>query len=351
MAAFRQLLLAAAPALAAGSASCPGSPMPSLLHASCEVEVKASAPCAAVMAEMEARVAGIRTGTWHDPHNNGNYSVEDKSENVLVLKRVTGNKLFTDKLMFTLEDGTEGSTCIIQGCSESQVPSFADFSTNYCNLRMLYCGEAEGCTPVLKDFAIAEAAVHPSLGASAKPEQCFNLAPTPPPFPDHACPGISWPMHAHCQVELTALANCDEVMGEMQARVVGISDGSWHDPHNNGTYSLLDQSSESLEFQRVTGNKMFTDKLKFTFEDFDGGRVCRIRGCSQSQIPSVADFSTNYCNLRMLYCGSDDGCKPVLKDVAIAETSVSPSLGASKNPEDCLKMAEGQSGKLRNVFV
>ena len=41
--------------------------------------------------------------------------------------------------------------------------------------------------------------------------------------------------------------------------------------------------------------------------------------------------------MRMLYCGSADGCKPVGKDFAITETNVSPSFGASKNAGDCLK--------------
>ena len=89
-------------------------------------------------------------------------------------------------------------------------------------------------------------------------------------------------------------------------------------------------------FQRLTGNKKYTDKLKFTFEDAPSG-TCNIHGCSESQVFSVADFSTNYCNLRMLYCGSHENCKSVKKNFAITETSVSPSWGASKNAADCLK--------------
>ena len=37
------------------------------------------------MSEMEARVAGISTGAWHDPHNNGIYSQQDKGANELTL--------------------------------------------------------------------------------------------------------------------------------------------------------------------------------------------------------------------------------------------------------------------------
>ena len=63
------------------------------------------------------------------------------------------------------------------------------------------------------------------------------------------------------------------------------------------------------------------------------------------KIPATKDFSTNYCNLRMLYCGSHEGCKPVQKDFAIEETSASPSWGASKNPDDCLQTASAQAAQ------
>ena len=127
-------------------------------------------------------------------------------------------------------------------------------------------------------------------------------------------------------------------MSEMKARVEGISTGAWHDPHNNGVYSLLSQSDGDLDFQRVTGNKKYTDLLKFTFEDA-ADNTCNIQGCSASQVTSVADFSTNYCNLRMLYCGANEGCKPVQKDFAITETAVDPSFGAGKDASQCLKTA------------
>ena len=48
------------------------------------------------------------------------------------------------------------SSCIVAGCSESQGESYLDFDTNYCNLRVLYCGSADGCKPVQHDFATAE---------------------------------------------------------------------------------------------------------------------------------------------------------------------------------------------------
>ncbi|CAE8583234.1 unnamed protein product, partial [Polarella glacialis] len=152
----------------------------------------------------------------------------------------------------------------------------------------------------------------------------------------YKCPGSSaFLHHASNQVTVTAQANCSDVMAEMEARVAGIASGAWHDPHNRGTYSLLSQGDAELNFQRVTSNKKYTDKLTFTFVDFPQG-VCKISGCSESQVFSIGDASTNYCNLRMLYCGSSEGCKPVQKDFAVEESAEHPSLGAGKDPTACL---------------
>merc|ERR1712048_42896 len=90
-----------------------------------------------------------------------------------------------------------------------------------------------------------------------------------------------------------------------------------------------------------SGNRKYTDKM--TFSLFDENGKCSIQACSASQVFSVADFSTNYCNLRMLYCGSKEGCKPVATDAAIQETSKSPSFGAGSDATACLKgMAKRQ---------
>ena len=55
-----------------------------------------------------------------------------------------------------------------------------------------------------------------------------------------------------------------------------------------------------------------------------------------AQVTSVADFSTNYCNLRNLYCGTDDGCVDVTSDLGVTETSVDYSFGASADPSACV---------------
>merc|ERR1719215_1499462 len=127
----------------------------------------------------------------------------------------------------------------------------------------------------------------------------------------------------------------------MTARVEGQFQ-KWHDPHNNGTYKLLSSQAGALTFQRVTGNKMYTDKMGFGFAA-QGADQCIITGCSESQSTSVADFSTNYCNLRNLYCGSKEGCKSVASDFDIQEVEVSPSLGAGKDASACMVKRAVQS--------
>lgn len=154
----------------------------------------------------------------------------------------------------------------------------------------------------------------------------------------YTCPKSSALIHASCKVTATVSGSCADVKAEAVARVNGQLDGSWHDPHNNGTYHVLDASDPAaLELSRLTGNKKYTDKLTLTFaSDSSGG--CTVSGCSESQVTSVLDYSTNYCNLRMLYCGSKDGCKPVSHDFAVSETDVDPSTGAGKDATACLKV-------------
>jgi hypothetical protein len=139
-------------------------------------------------------------------------------------------------------------------------------------------------------------------------------------------------------VTLTTSASCAEAAKEVNARIAGQYE-DWYDPHNNGTYSLLSDDTGSgglLQLERVTGNKKYTDKINFSFSDSGGG--CSIDACSQSQVTSIADYSTNYCNSRVLYCGAADGCKgsPGSSDLGAVETKVSPSLGASADPSACL---------------
>jgi hypothetical protein len=176
----------------------------------------------------------------------------------------------------------------------------------------------------------------------------------PIPFPFHhmllwevwttdvQCPSSPATPHAGARLEATSRSSCAKLQAEIVARVKA-QGSSWHDPHNNGTYYVDSQSDDVLQLHRVTGNHKpgpYTDKMTLTFvathDPLFTQMKCKVSGCSQSQSASVGDFSTNYCNLRNLYCGKSDGCSPVTGDISIEETWVQPSTGAGKDKSACI---------------
>merc|ERR1712070_271294 len=139
------------------------------------------------------------------------------------------------------------------------------------------------------------------------------------------------------KVTVEADATCDVVQAEIEARAGG---GNWVDPHNGGIYSVLSSESGLINTQRTTnpatsvGGVLYTDKQTFELTSIDGG--CQVKGCSESQGNSVGDFSTNYCDMRNLFCGSSDGCVTAGNDFASTETSHTGSLGAGHDSSKCI---------------
>lgn len=122
------------------------------------------------------------------------------------------------------------------------------------------------------------------------------------------CPKSDAIQHAGCQVTVSFTDSCADVQKEITTRINGQYD-AWHDPHNNGTYTLTDTTATELSASRLTGDQKYTDKLLFTFIEGADGAGCKVEACSESQVFSIGDFSTNYCNLHSLYC-ADEGCRP-----------------------------------------
>ena len=122
------------------------------------------------------------------------------------------------------------------------------------------------------------------------------------------CPKSASAMHAGCEVPAISFRNsCDAVRNEIIKRVEGQYD-SWHDPHNNGTYSVVAKEAALFQLSRLTGDKKYTDLINFAFADnAEGG--CDVAACSESQSFSIGDYGTNYCNILFLYCG-EARCKP-----------------------------------------
>merc|ERR1711907_841440 len=151
------------------------------------------------------------------------------------------------------------------------------------------------------------------------------------------CPGSGSLVRAWMEVTATASASCADVQAEIEARAGG---NGWVDPHNGGIYSVLGSSSGVVNTQRTTnpatsvGGQVYTDKQTFVLTDQDGS--CKIEACSESQGTSVGDFSTNYCDIRNLYCGSADGCATVSHDFTSTENSHQGSIGAGHDASACI---------------
>eukprot|EP00980_Cylindrotheca_fusiformis_P012453 scaffold3054_cov129-Cylindrotheca_fusiformis.AAC.17 len=137
-----------------GHPICPGSP--ARVHAKCEMKVRIpQAKCANVLEEITLRLK--HENGWVDPHNNGKYELlsstpatDENGQRVTFVQasRQTGNAKYTDLMNIQF---TQGDGCVLETCSESQVTSILDFSTNYCSLHNLFCGEAS-CNPIKHEF-------------------------------------------------------------------------------------------------------------------------------------------------------------------------------------------------------
>lgn len=149
--------------------------------------------------------------------------------------------------------------------------------------------------------------------------------------------------HASAKVEATFDGTaCDVIVTEMKARMA--SQGGWKDPHNGGTYKLKSEGTNptTLEASRTTANGQYTDQLGIVFEEYgassSNGAGCAVYGCSVSQVTSFMDYSTNFCNIHDLYCGTADGCAVVKSDLTYKEAAM-PSLGAGSDKNACIGKA------------
>mmetsp|Transcript_14167 Transcript_14167/g.20231 ORF Transcript_14167/g.20231 Transcript_14167/m.20231 type:complete len:211 (+) Transcript_14167:95-727(+) len=140
---------------------------------------------------------------------------------------------------------------------------------------------------------------------------------------DTACRGSNALKYAKCLMKITFPKNsCDEVSTEIHARIQG--EKEWIDPHNQGTYELdhkeLSSDKNLIYGSRRTGDGKYTDKFGFVLEPYisptsKNHNGCEVEACSESQVFSILDFSTNYCNLHSLYCNSEKGCTVVHQDL------------------------------------
>lgn len=145
-------------------------------------------------------------------------------------------------------------------------------------------------------------------------EDCSSAATSAVLF-DKTCPGSPAWTNAKCKMTVLFQQPCTTVISEINLR---LTSSTWIDPHNRGTYTQLSSSRNSsnhilVKGSRLTGDGKYTDLFTFYTTDKNSSShpQCEVNACSESQVFSILDFSTNYCNLRNLYCNSKDGCSPV----------------------------------------
>merc|ERR1711935_122281 len=148
----------------------------------------------------------------------------------------------------------------------------------------------------------------------------------------------------------TAKASCATVEGEILARIAGQYEGAWHDPHNNGTYTMPEVNRSAIttittdRYPGLKTKQPVADKITFTLTRKTSSppappsESCLIEACSRSQVMSVLDYGTNYCNLEMLFCGYKDGCKAVRTDFEHSEEKLHPFSKANADISLCLQV-------------
>jgi len=179
------------------------------------------------------------------------------------------------------------------------------------------------------------------------------------------CPGSPAYKHAQCAMVVTFPSNsCEEVAEEILSRM---TNPSWIDPHNAGEYTIVQDdnndgediatiASSVIRGERITGDQRYTDKFMMNFIPSGGGNSamvasgtttgtatsssCKVMACSQSQVFSILDFSTNYCNMRNLYCSSKDGC--VVEKFDISEYEEEYSECKQNEKDKCIVATSGQ---------
>ena len=119
------------------------------------------------------------------------------------------------------------------------------------------------------------------------------------------------PIHAGCELTAHFSNPCRDVHNEIISRIVGQYQ-SWHDPHNNGTYKISEtQGISKVSIERTSGSASsvkYVDKVKLLLSPSPDNTTCDLFATSDSQVFSILDFGTNFCNINNLYC-SDEDCR------------------------------------------
>jgi len=163
------------------------------------------------------------------------------------------------------------------------------------------------------------------------------------------CPVTPAWVAAGMRITTVTSSSCDKVLSEMAARVDGQKGtfiGPWKDPHNNGVYTK-EYYGGSFSTSHFTVDEHHDAQI-FTLSLF-GVDSCKIEACSRSQVRSFSDSGTNYCNLKMLFCGTVDGCKFVKHDLTFGSEATQKFSQASVNLKKCLGTTEKPTEEVKEA--
>ena len=156
-----------------------------------------------------------------------------------------------------------------------------------------------------------------------------------------SCPGSPVNKHAACSVSIQFKNSCADVQAEISARIAKNMDRKSHP----GQYKEILDAGSCTKGSRTTGSGAqpgpYTDIFGFAFQQ--AGNSCSVHACSESQVRSLCDYSTNFCNLFNLFCSSADGCAHALHDLSYTYSTgtscdhTSSCGGVEADPKMCTR--------------
>ena len=96
--------------------------------------------------------------------------------------------------------------------------------------------------------------------------------------------------HAHGEMTTTFATPCNNLSTIMTNELNNFQDPS------NGLYQKVQETENYFWFTRTTPVKHYVDDVSFALSDASTS-TCTVTAKSQSQVLSVLDYGTNYCNM------------------------------------------------------
>lgn len=164
---------------------------------------------------------------------------------------------------------------------------------------------------------------------------------------DDECPATNATVAAGMRLRAVVESSCSDLLDEVATRVESSAAGTYHDP-SGGKYEPVDVEIEHVDGSndtevesgvidtvRVNVNKNSTTSQRFIFKR-SGVAMCEVSACSRNQFEQAEDDGQNYCALKMMLCGSYDGCAYAKTDIKVVAEQTMPFESAVADIEKCV---------------